>query len=269
MGSLERIPNEKATELTLLTKELESFVTKVWPYLERDTSKFTTNEKDQVLLANIRLDLEECSHEFFFLYNTLLKLRDNQRFVIKRLDIPNAHKAHNKTGLILTECSIFIKSMYNSFYAIREMLESSQNLKAILKDHNYIELKRVCEFRSKLIVHKQKQKVFTRGARMYFPEELNVTLQIGQYLQRIPQIAHDQCKRLYNQSIINFPSEDKDKTNYYEMSAALYKNLDLVPKEVLKDVKIFIEQYGTKSDPPIVLGKLLLNLLKDYYLFTK
>lgn len=87
------------------------------------------------------------------------------------------------------------------------MFESSQNLKDVLFLESRNEMNRVCNFRSKLIVHKQGQKLFTGSARKYNTEDLDITLQIGQYAIISDEI-HNQCRRLYHNSQKHFPLED-------------------------------------------------------------
>ncbi len=251
-----------------LANELDKFFTEEWNKLVFKNEFLHTKEKDKILLANIRLDLEECSHAFFMLYNSLLKLRKDQQLILIEKTSYSLQKRMQKTQRLVAESTVLIKSIYNLFFSIREMLSSSPKLKELLTPSTLIELDRVCEFRSKLIVHKQDQKLFTGSARKYNTEDLNITLQIGQYTPRGKEV-YGQCKKLYESSQKFFHIEDQNYDNYYEIADMLYKNLSLVPKHLKSDVKGFIAAYGVCSDPPLKLGELLRNLVFEYFRFVK
>ena len=262
--NMKRVPTKMFTSFKDLVQELDKFFKEEWTKLLVKEELLHTTEKDKILLANIRLDLEECSHAFFMLYRILLKLRDDQRLLLTNTNRISFQQKMRRTQALIRDATILIKSLYSYFFAIREMIFSSENIKSILSERTNLELERICEFRSKLIVHKQNQKLFTGSSRRYNTEDLNITLQIGQYAS-VSKAVHGQCKKLYEGSQICFPEEDQGKENYYSMADALYKNLHLVPNHLKGDVKGFISAYGVSSDPPLSLGLLLKNLLKEYY----
>lgn len=263
---MQRILTKMHISFDNLVQELDQFFQNEWNNLAFKEELLHTNEKDQILLANIRLDLEECSHAFFMLYKCLLKLRDEQRCLFTHTT--SLQQRMKNTQVLATESTILIKSLYNYFFSIREMIFSSQNLKKMLRQEVSIELERICEFRSKLIVHKQNQKLFTGSGRKYNTEDLNMTLQIGQYAN-VSKETYGQCKKLYNGSQEYFPEEDQKQENYYVMADILYKNLHLVPNTLMSEVKGFISAYGVSSDPPLVLGQLLKRLLFEYLNFER
>jgi hypothetical protein len=265
---MKRIPSEMFTSFKQLVNELDIFFKAEWDTMSFKDDPVKTKEKHHILLANIRIDLNECSHAFFMLYNSLLKLRTDQQLLLTETTSLSFTNRSQKTQSHITSSTVLIKSVYNYFYSIREMLLSSPELKNLFSATTKSELDRICEFRSKLIVHKQGQKLFTGSARKYNTEDLNITVQIGQYTS-ISKEVHGQCKKLYESSQKFFPKRDQNFTNYYEMSDMLYKNLDKVPNSLKAEVKGFISAYGVSSDPPLILGYLLKKLLFEYYIFLK
>lgn len=258
-----RIPTKMFVSFEKLVTELDDFFQTEWNNLAFKEELLHTNDKDKILLANIKLDLEECSHAFFMLYKSLLRLRDEQRAVFST--ISPSQKMKN-TQVLTAESSILIKSLYSYFFSVREMIYSSENLKKILTQKTSSELDRICEFRNKLIVHKQNQKLFTGSGRKYNTEDLNMTLQIGQYAN-VGKDVYGQCKKLYEYSQMYFPEEDQKQSNYYTMADTLYKNLHLIPNKHKSEVKGFISSYGVSSDPPLILGQLLKKLLLEFHTY--
>ncbi|MCP4914986.1 MAG: hypothetical protein GY909_17850 [Oligoflexia bacterium] len=260
------IPSDSAIKLEKLVNELELILNEDF-YLLAFGSYFQES-KDKVLLSNIRLDLKECSYSFFMLYQRLIRFRDLSRVDFTVTGIREINNKMVYTHQVTTESSILIKSIYNYFYAIQEMIESSNKFKNELPESIQHELKRVCEFRSKLIVHKQNQKLFTGGSQKYSPEQLYFTLQVGQYVHVTSEML-GLCKRLYNLSKDEFPEDDQNESNFFEMKNLLYKNLQFVPKKFQKEVKGFLSAYGASSDHPLILGELLKNLLNNFLNISK
>lgn len=217
-------------------------------------------DRREVALRNIRDDIREAVVALNMLSERLLKIRALSS-EIDSDDQQRVWVAEDRERVLLLECEVVIKSIYNYIFSILELTEIEGIVSLIPKDL-LAELKRMCRFRNQLVVHKQRNKVYMRSGWTHDSANLEVSLAMSasggfSELRRWVDALFEKSRPYLNE-------EETSEEDFHGRRDVLYKRMARFPGELQRDVEVVIAQYGTKSDPPVILAHAIERLVETF-----
>jgi len=162
--------------------------------------------------------------------------------------------------------SIHLKSVYEWLYHIdcllnrkRHKTQSTYTISRALQ----LELDGHCQFRHKLVTHKE-------GAKAYLRTMPRMNLQTGSFELAVvpfplPQAAEERINALFKECAADLAPDEASEDNAYEQSRILYQNLDRLAEHQRNAVKRLIQDYGTVGAQPDALVEYTHKLLEALF----
>jgi hypothetical protein len=218
--------------------------------------------KRLIACANLRVDLLEVVHVLEMVRDRLLEVRvvDTAMWAGVRENPGNVEpelaELFERSRLIRREIEILIKLVYHYLYGIHELLDV-EGLSSALSKELLGELDRVLVLRHKLVVHRDQLTVYMRAGSMSHVEDLDQRFGIALVEDVGTFVA--ETERLWEKALMALPSLSAEE-NVYERVKRLYEEFDALPGALRAEVKAHLGRYGTESDSPRVLAKLVLAI---------
>lgn len=189
-------------------------------------------------------------------------LQDRDTISVGAEYLVERQKMINERGQILNELSLFIKSLYEWLYHLKELLEKKDFLQQGLKN----ELESFCAFRRKLITHKGGSKghggvEVDLGGGFVYCSDLDNVLLIMLPLSISYEVSNH-LDNLFEQCKPELDPEHKKEENWFKKWEILSQNLPRL-RAKRDDLASFIGSYGGVSASPLNIAEFFKELLKE------
>lgn len=168
----------------------------------------------------------------------------------------------NQHWEILDEIRIWIKTLYEWLYHLRELIRKNPRIRGLVSDPQWSKLESHCEFRSKLVTHRQDAQVHISTGITYSPRDFKVELLLTPFVP--PSSALKELDSLFTQCANVLNPEEAGENNYFERCRILYDNLDKFCDQRRGQIVSFFERYGAISAEPVALAEFVRDLVKDF-----
>lgn len=163
-------------------------------------------------------------------------------------------------NILNSRLKIHYKAIYLWLYNLKILIDRHPQKDLLVTGENKLYLDKYCEFRHKLISHKQSLKTVPLGGVVHKKDQFD--FQIIMTPLKVPENAIKEVNNIFKSYKSFLSDEESSELNFHRRLEILYKNLHKFG-ERKKDVLDLIEKYGTYSDPPIILIEFIRDLCND------
>jgi len=218
-------------------------------------------EKCDIVRFFLYTDLNEAATLLGMIYKLTHTLRDIFARQLERAKTipPGEHRQIDPTSEegafihqqieLTAELRVSTKALYEWLYHIREDINSEKTLKAQVPKPLWSQLERYCTFRNILVTHKTGRKVYASAGLRYMNDFSKFEILLVPIVNT-PEAMTKRLSALYDKAKPHLDPHDASEENIIERMAILYRRLHRFSGTLKADVKKFVEDYGTISDPP-------------------
>lgn len=228
-----------------------------------DEDDLAARSSDPVRLHHIRYDLTLAARALVLLMRALERHRDAMREAFRGPGISDEARLRafangEEAGL---DAELCVRQIYELLYSI-QVLAKRLAVPRLTKEDR-IELDRLCLYRGSLLVHREHATRFTRGGRMWGRDGFDMRFGIGLQPLKEEDAAHLQA--LFERAAPHLTANKRAEKNWNEQLQHLYDEWPRVPAGDRQHVKDLIRRNGVKSDPPVVLARIVRKLSVHFF----
>ncbi|MBI4167599.1 MAG: hypothetical protein HY515_01440 [Candidatus Aenigmarchaeota archaeon] len=153
---------------------------------------------------------------------------------------------------------IHIKTLYEWLYHLKEHLEKSETIRALISPSLWLRLKAICDFRSLIITHPDLSLSNASAGLRSTGNHKKVELIL---MSPNPSpLTLNQLEQLFYECVEELDPTDREEKNFFERAAILYRNLDRFRDSRRAKVVSFIRKNGAITDTPLQLATFIHQL---------
>lgn len=199
--------------------------------------------------------------EIVVILKMIYKNAHRANLIISRLTKPHSKNPKNiaiEYFDLSSELRIYIKSLFEWLYHIKELLE---NNRALISVPLMLRLKTFCEFRHKLITHKRNLRIKPMGAIRFSRNSENIQLFMTSAFPSEASIK--ELDELFSNCTAKLTAKESTEINYHERTEILQRNLEKYEGSLRGEIISFMEKFGTVSINVIEIAEYITCLVKE------